>query len=262
MDEQYHYLVEQYQQHGFVHLPNYFGHRQIDAIEPVLNRFHHIWLARNQKAYQNGAINSAYLTDKQALPGDLRLALFQFIANAKITELAEALLITPAFLNSQLFFNPLNREQANYWHRDCQYHLSLEQQQQALNPEQGDVIHFRIALKDEPGIELVSGSHRRWDNQQELDVRMATNDCKPSDDLDSGEKIALNKGDLLVFSANMLHRGLYGKNRFALDLLFCHAKPEFLRFASLDALPTTAILEQLERPEALANTLSFLQHAD
>ena len=27
----------------------------------------------------------------------------------------------PAFMNTQLFFNPINPAQKDFWHRDCQY---------------------------------------------------------------------------------------------------------------------------------------------
>ena len=58
----------------------------------------------------------------------------------------------PCCLNTQLFFDPVNKQQSNYWHRDPQYHLSVEQQKAAL--ARGEVIHFRLPLVDEPGLDL------------------------------------------------------------------------------------------------------------
>ena len=158
-------------------------------------------------------------------------------------------------MNTQLFFNPVNHEQKNYWHRDPQYHLSIDQQKQALlGPE---VIHFRIALEDEPGIELVPGSHKRWDSDEELAVRLEVSGQKNDQDISSGLSIPLAKGDLLIFSANMIHRGLYGKNRMSLDILFCEAQPEFVQFAEADCLPTNEHMSYCENPIAFQNTIKI-----
>jgi len=64
-----------------------------------------------------------------------------------------------SIMNTQLFFNPVNDGQKNYWHRDSQYHLSIEEQKEALVGP--DVVHFRIPLTNEPGIELVPCTHQR-----------------------------------------------------------------------------------------------------
>ncbi|XQF94112.1 hypothetical protein ACOBV9_22565 (plasmid) [Pseudoalteromonas espejiana] len=61
---------------------------------------------------------------------------------------------------------------------------------------------------------------KNWDTPEELNVRLAKNNKLPSDNLTTGKTIKLNAGDLLLFSANMIHRGLYGKNRLALILFF------------------------------------------
>lgn len=45
-------------------------------------------------------------------------------------------------------------------------------------------------------------------------------------DLNSVKQIALEVGDVLLFSANMIHRGLYAKNRLTLDLLYCERSPQ------------------------------------
>ncbi|MEP1448201.1 MAG: hypothetical protein ABJK37_19010 [Paraglaciecola sp.] len=47
-------------------------------------------------------------------------------------------------MGSQLFFDPFKPQQANYWHRDPQYHLSVEEQKSALTGP--DILHVRIPL--------------------------------------------------------------------------------------------------------------------
>ena len=118
-------------------------------------------------------------------------------------------------------------------------------------------MHFRIPLVKEPGIELVPATHKRWDSDEELDVRLEKNGRKSFDDLSTGVPIELDAGDLLVFSANIIHRGLYGMNRFALDILFCDPDPGLAKYVHEDCLPSHKILSGIEEPSALLNTINL-----
>lgn len=109
----------------------------------------------------------------------------------------------PTFMNTQLFFNPVIESQKNYWHRDPHYHLTIAEQSLALKGP--DVVHFRIPLFTEFGIELVPGNHKCWDNSEEVDVRLESNGHKNYEELSSGVIVKLETGDLMVFSANMMH---------------------------------------------------------
>ncbi|MEH6711201.1 MAG: hypothetical protein V7733_08280 [Paraglaciecola polaris] len=107
-------------------------------------------------------------------------------------------------------------------------------------------MHFRLALEYELGIELFPVSHRQWDSEEALAIRMQYNGKLPSDSISSGVKVALSAGYLLVFSANMLHRGIYGLERMALDILLCDPEPALLKFAPSDCLPSQKILSTLD----------------
>ena len=201
-------------------------------------------------------MNSAYLTNQEYLNDRQRQVLFDFIASEKLMSIVNELISKqPCFLNTQLFFNPVNPKQSNYWHRDPQYHLSVEQQKAALSAS--DVIHFRLPLLDEPGIELIPGTHKRWDSTEELEVRLEQNGYKNDQALSQGKVIKLSAGDLLIFSANMIHRGLYGLDRLAFDILFCQPDPSVIQFVSNDSLPTAEDLISLENPDAFDNTIKF-----
>jgi len=154
----------------------------------------------------------------------------------------------------------VNETQRNYWHRDPQYHLSVDQQKEALlGPE---VVHFRIPLFDEPGVELIPGTHRRWDSDEELGVRLDQDGHKNYDKLSAGVKITLNAGDLLVFSANIIHRGLYGMDRLALDILFCDPVPELMKFVDANGLANSQTLAKLENANAFKNTIELKTNND
>ena len=245
----------QFEQSGFFHIPAFYTSAELCHVRDVVECFHQQWVIDNKTFYQTKAVNSAYLTANTYLDEAQRLVLFKFIASHKLMAQVDSILDSAAFMNTQLFFNPVNPEQENYWHRDMQYHLSIAEQQVALSgPE---VIHCRVALEDEPGIELVPGTHRRWDTPIELATRLETASRKPSDDLSSGHIIEMKAGDLLIFSANMLHRGLYGKDRLALDILFSDPQPDVLHFVQDICLPTTKMLSSLEDASAFTVTLAY-----
>src|SRR5690606_19694252 len=146
--------------------------------------------------------------------------LFGFIAAPVLTGLAEQLMeCRPYFMNTQLFFNPLpegrGKEKRPYWHRDVQYHDLSEAAQQALILKE-QVLHFRIPLALDPGMEFVPGSHRRWDTPAERNVRLELEGRRNYEPLPGAARIPHEPGDLLVFSAHVIHKGVYEGNRRSL----------------------------------------------
>ena len=230
-------LLDNYQKHGYVVIRNLFDQHQLDEVEFVLRSSHEIWKKDNHEFYQQRAINSSGLTSKNYLDNAQQLKLFEFIASSALLRIVEKLIPAPAFLNTQLFFDPVNTEQQNYWHRDIQYDLSLNEQK-ALILANSSMPHFRIPLKSEKGIELIPGTHKRWDTPEELEVRTGNNGKMPHHELPDGLVIEVNRGDLLIFSGKMLHRGKYGGDRFALDVLYAEQKSPYLKSVNSDCLPS------------------------
>lgn len=235
---------------GYVKIPSFLPGLECQATLNLVQKFHAIWMQNNESDFQHGVINSSNLTRAGVLDDNDRLHLFQLISSDALLSLVKPIVDSrPCFMGTQLFFDPYDSTQANYWHRDCQYHLDLAQQQQVI--AQQKILHCRIALKPEFGIELIPGTHKRWDTEQELAVRSEQGEFRKSDDLPNSQAVDLAAGDLLIFSANMLHRGLYGKDRYALDILFCEDKPELKAFLQLDSLPNQ------EQIALLANATIF-----
>lgn len=238
-----------YHTNGFYLEQSAFSLEALDPIRTILEHFHSAWLEENQKFYKQRAINSAYITAAGKLPPHYRLQLFNFISDKKITDTVSNTVASDlVFMGTQLFFDPYNQNQKNYWHRDIQYNsLSIEQQKIVLLNQ--NAIHVRIALKDENGIELIPGTHKRWDSDYEYSVRLEKHGMQNHYDLKDSQPIPLHAGDMLIFSANMIHRGLYGKDRFAFDILFADPDPEILRHLPNDCLPTASELEGIKNPE-------------
>ena len=252
-------LSDHYQQDGFVVLRNVFSEQELISVRETLVKFHSQWLENNLDLYNSRAINSAYLTDRRLLPARERLILFRLTGDARIAQIVRAIIPDKAaFMNTQLFFNPRKPQQKNYWHRDIQYSgLSVAQQLDALTTN--NVVHIRLAVNPEPGLELVPGTHKRWDTDFEFAVRMGRNGSHVYDPLPETRTIPLASGDVLVFSANMIHRGLYGAQRMAFDMLFCDPLPELLQFVNPDCLPTAEEMQAMDCADAFAQTQKVLQ---
>lgn len=254
-------LATAYTSKGFVRLKSFFAEPELRQLHEVLQRFHKRWQASNAEFYAARAINSAYLTDREHLDDNDRRVLFSFIGERRVEQILTAIFAKPlAFMNTQLFFNPVNAKQANYWHRDIQYSGDAESvQREELTLI--NVVHLRLAIMPEPGLELVPGSHARWDTDIEYAVRMKKKNKKVSDDLPNTECVALKRGDLLIFSANMLHRGLYGADRLAFDMLFCDPLERLVKHVRPSCLPQGKDFDVITNPAPFLETIRVREQA-
>lgn len=238
-------ISQYYNDFGYIHSENFFSDKELQQIEVILKKFHENWLKANEKDYQSGLINSHSLTSSKFISQEERLEIFKFIAQDEISKIIQTIIPGKAiFLNTQLFFDPFNKNQNNYWHRDIQYTgMNIDEQKEKIKTQ--NVLHFRIPLQSELGIELIPTTHKNWDLKEEEETRLSMNGRKPSDNLQRGKIISLDRGDLLIFSANMIHRGLYGNNRFTFDIIFCDDTPEFRTFIDFKNHPTQKELKSL-----------------
>lgn len=250
--------ADRFEEDGYLVCKDLFTPTDLIPILSILTKFHAAWTVDNSAFYNQKAVNSAYITSTHYLNKTERLTLFNFITqNAVMNPLVPIIPTGPAFVGTQLFFNPVNQNQNNYWHRDMQYNGEpIEQQKENLKTQ--SPLHVRIALRDEPGIEVIPGTHKRWDTAEEFNVRMELNGHKNHDSLKDSHPIALQAGDMVIFSANIIHRGLYGMDRFAFDLLFTDQNPALLKFADLNCLPDMHMLKNIQNPEPYERTLRIL----
>lgn len=249
-------LQSDYDDQGYFVIRNYFNTSEIASLRKVILTFHQLWKDDNDIFYREEAFNSSLITGSQYLGFDDRVTLFNFISSKKIMNIVESVIpVNPAFMNTQLFFDPVNSAQKDFWHRDCQYDYDIEDQKKVIHNTQ--VLHLRVPLFDEPGIELVPGTHKRWDSDEEFNVREEIKGRVSSENLSSGQKIALAAGDLLVFSADMIHRGLYGLDRLALDILVFDSAGDYADYVDDDCLPDTAMLEKIADPRLFMSTINL-----
>jgi len=249
-----------YSEQGYFVIRDYFSEAEISALRKVILIFHEAWKKDNAQFYQEEAFNSSLITGSRYLPYDERVKLFNFISSKKIMAIVDSVILsTPYFMNTQLFFNPVNAEQKDFWHRDCQYDYDVEDQMEVIQHTQ--VVHLRIPLFDELGMELIPGTHKRWDNEEEFNVRQEVKGRVSSENLATGKKIQLAAGDLLVFSADMIHRGLYGLERLALDMLVFDSTGDYVDYVDDDCLPDDRMLDEISDPRLFVNTLKLKSQA-
>ena len=245
-----------YAEQGYFVIRNYFSRAEISSLRTVILKFHALWKKDNETFYQEEAFNSSLITGSQYLSSDDRVKLFNFISSKKVMKLIESVIPSnPAFMNTQLFFDPFNQQQKTFWHRDCQYDFDIEDQKKVILSAQ--VLHLRVPLFDELGMELVPGSHKRWDNEEEYNVRQEEKGKLSSDSLSTGKEIKLAAGDLLIFSADMIHRGLYGLDRLAFDILVFDSAEDFVDYVDDDCLPDESMLKRIDDPRLFINTINL-----
>ena len=256
MLDKYNQLNKQYQDQGYFVIRDYFHSAEISALREVVLKFHEAWKKENATFYNEEAFNSSLITGTQYLAESERLKLFNFISSIKMMAMIDSVIENkPSFMNTQLFFNPVTASQKDFWHRDCQYDHDIDIQQQVIHETQ--VVHFRVPLFDELGMELVPGTHKRWDNEEEFNVRQEEKGRESHEPLSGGLKIPLAAGDLLVFSADMIHRGIYGLDRLALDILVFDSSGDFVDYVDDDCLPSSAMLTDIDNPTIFLNILDL-----
>jgi ectoine hydroxylase-related dioxygenase (phytanoyl-CoA dioxygenase family) len=245
-----------YEDQGYFVIRNYFNLSEISDLKKVVLTFHEAWKQDNAIFYKEEAFNSSLITGSQYLETHDRVNLFNFISSKKMMDIVDSVIETePAFMNTQLFFNPVNPDQKDFWHRDCQYDHEVEIQKKVIKETQ--VVHLRVPLFNELGMELVPGTHKRWDNEEEFNVRQEENGRESNDNLSTGKKVQLAAGDLLVFSADMIHRGLYGLDRLALDILVFDSSGDFVDYVDDDCLPDMHMLDKIDNPRLFMNIIDL-----
>jgi hypothetical protein len=240
----------EYEENGFIIFRDFLSTKELLRLNELVDGVHSQWLASNQTQFElEGLINMHSLTHADYFQDepDNRRRLFKAIAPVKLVELLDEVFECDIhFHNTQLFFNPHNPQQLPYWHRDLQFSPISDE---TLKEAQAGMLslHVRIPLVKEVGLELIPGTHKRWDTDLERQVRLELDGRKNSETLPGAQLLDLEPGDLVVFNAQMIHRGHYTDNntRKALDL--CVGKPHELLEGSLDTsnLPNAEELSKL-----------------
>jgi len=240
----------QYNELGFVVVRNLLSDTEIVAIAEQVNDIFDAWMSENKAdVVEHQLVNIHSLTSQQYFEKKTqdRVAFFNAISPLKLTNLLQSMFGSQLYLhNTQLFFNPLDNQRTPYWHRDMQY-SSLTDDIQRAQQNKLLCLHIRIPLVQEQGVEVIPGTHKRWDTKRERDVRLSLNGHHNNESLENATLLALDVGDVLIFSAQMIHRGNYHLNesRKALDLCIGEYHPLTFEFFDHKMMPTATEIEKI-----------------
>ena len=235
--------IDQYEKHGYSILRGFFDDEEISKLNKYVDCIYQKWLMENEAAiFEDKLVNMNSLTSPEYFQQShsRRIDFFELIAPQKLTKALESMFgYGIHFHNTQLFFNPSNGERLPYWHRDMQY-SPIEDSVQSDEQNKMCSLHIRIPLIEEKGVEVVPGTHRRWDTKLERNVRFELDGHKNSESLPNSELIDLIRGDILIFNAQMIHRGNYELNseRKAFDICVGKYHPLASNFLDPRVLPT------------------------
>lgn len=257
---------EEFHEYGYVVVKKLFSQREIVNLAGIVDRIYQQWLNDNGEALvQDQLINMHSLTSPQYFEGrnDERVHFFEAIAPQQLTNLLESMFGEGIYLhNTQLFFNPYGNEKRPYWHRDLQY-SSIDDSVQEKELRNMLTLHVRIPLLPEKGVELIPCTHQRWDSEHEGDVRFELKGHTNHDELPGTVLVELEPGDVLIFSAQMIHRGNYELNsvRKALDLCVGKQHPLISGFLDASNLPSYSEIERIRNNQwyALARDIASTQ---
>lgn len=235
--------TEQYDEDGYVIFRDFFSDMEISRIDSHVDRIYRQWVRENKsEIFDKKLVNMHSLTSPEYFQGlqDERIKFFEVITPEKLTKKVEEIFGQGIYFhNTQLFFNPSNGRRLPYWHRDLQY-SPVEESVQSAELNNMLSLHVRIPLAPEKGVELVNGSHKRWDTELERNVRLELNGHSNNESLPNTTLTNLLPGDVLIFNAQMIHRGNYELNpvRKALDLCIGTYHPLTSCFFDARVLPT------------------------
>ena len=97
--------------------------------------------------------------------------------------------------------------------------------------EEGDSIQLQVALVASDDVEVVPGSHLRWDTGAEFDIRRAHEGANSqSNEMPGALRVALQPGDAVAFNPYALHRGRYHTDKLRRTLMLTYTKTSRPRF--------------------------------
>jgi hypothetical protein len=155
--------------------------------------------------------------------------LFRLAALPKLLDLARAILgEEPMFRCTSYFMNPLETSMDGDWHRDSQYMTPDVPSERAMLLDGGDTgsgIQLQLALVPSDDVEVVPGSHLRYDTAEEFAIRRADEGRhNRSNHMPGAVRIALSAGDAAAINSLGIHRGRYHANRLRRTVMLTYTK--------------------------------------
>lgn len=213
--------LERWRTHGYFVVRGFVSATEIEALRSSCDRV----LERKRRAskrighttiYIDGLLDPTEFADE---PQRLH-QLLEFFGSAGLCallrDLAPLSAGDPWLKTLQYFHEPTVRDWQGAWHRDSQFGRNEPEVEKAFL-RSTTAVRFRVACLPDDRLELVPGTHARWDTDEELAIRKRQAlaglvvPIEPTADvaMPGAERVVLGPGDACVFHAWMIHRGSY-----------------------------------------------------
>lgn len=208
-------IARLFKQEGYVIIPQLFAREQVSELRLICDRILSQWFERFPRYKQRPRKkNCSQLTDLYYyFKGDREQLIFLLntIANPRVLSILKYICDRQLlFHDLQYFFNPLHTSWRGYWHRDLQVIAPDDAtEKRRLFNINDRFIRVNIALIPDDNLEIVPGSHTRWDTKEELEIRKELNGKNNTSEMPGSTKIVLNTGDAVFFDGFSIHRGNY-----------------------------------------------------
>lgn len=225
----YQHIKSQFKKQGFVVIPKLFENEQIDRLQKMCDRALYQRRERYLRTHPKFDKKSCDLMKELQHLSDYRNLLsflLDTIADEQILSIlnciSDRLLL---FHGAVYFFNPEKRSWRGDWHRDGQINAPDDNTEKS-RIFNSSFIRVHVALVPDDNLEIIAGSHARWDTPQELEIRKGLNGKSTnSNEMPSVTKIHLNSGDAVFFDGYSIHRGNYFANKLRKTLAMLFSSP-------------------------------------
>lgn len=230
-----HDLYQQWVTDGYVIVRTLFDGECTGQLRTICDRILEEWRVTNPENGKAGGspeatvmrhLNHAgYFTNR---PAELT-GLMDAVADEKVLATMRTVFgEEPLFRCTSYFFNPLGASKDGNWHRDSQFTTPTNEAEQALlakAAESGNSVQMQIALVPSADIEVVPGSHLRWDMPAEYAIRKADGGAhNRSNAMPGAQRVELAPGDAVLFNPMAIHRGRYHADRLRRTLMLTYTK--------------------------------------
>ena len=222
-DDQLRILQQQWRKDGYAVLRGHFSLATIKALrlacEKILTKHRERDAATGQPADRNANSVRHLLRPEYAASDseEFRLICSAISDESLIKFLSKCFAGPPVFRDTHLWVEPEEREMNGQWHRGTQFRFPLDKSEQSiLSITRLKLSRVHIPLYSDNNVQIVPGSHLRWDNQEEYRIRKADDMIHSrSHDILGANRMDLEPGDVLMFDPSVIHRGRYqpGKPR-------------------------------------------------
>ena len=217
--------IESFHRHSFVVLPAFLQPQQQSAMRHACDAALE-WSRATCAETAHSTPRISLLTQASSFENGAALLapILEFSRDSRVCALLQAVwlgaeTVAPQLKDAHYYHEQTKRDWDGDWHRDSQFTRADPVLERQLISNSWSV-HVRVAFEDDDRLEVVPGSHQRWDTDDELRIRYGA--YRASNDMPNAVRIALRAGDACLFHAWSIHRATYRRApiRRTLDLLY------------------------------------------